>query len=305
MLEQPAQVGEAAPDVLFRVEGVADAEALGRIGDQLHEAEGVLGGTRRRVEIGFGTHDGQRQTRIDAEARCQLLDHLGMTALVHRQRPNEAIHHIVGHRLPTIHDQYLRRLAGDEAIGQFLGSSQGADEALGLLMPPLGSNRQQRCAHLAVPGNALPQQVQAPQAILPLDAAIPRRSTVMGCRHTRLPTGLGPVAALQEARQGRRLIAPLGRLQGRRIPSGSLNTNGQQGQQGGKGTATGSWQAGSDHEIPDEMQSEPASCPPPRSMAVTDSPLAALNMRGTQASRRLCDEFHISRHVPPAKPNAR
>jgi hypothetical protein len=59
--QQPAQVGEAAADVLLGVVGLADVEALGGVGDQLHDAHRVLGRERLRVERRLGEPDRERE----------------------------------------------------------------------------------------------------------------------------------------------------------------------------------------------------------------------------------------------------
>ena len=65
MPEQEVQIGDTAADIVFRVEGVADAKALGGFRNELHQALGLFVGQCRRVKSGFLGNHRQHQGRIN------------------------------------------------------------------------------------------------------------------------------------------------------------------------------------------------------------------------------------------------
>ncbi len=80
VLQQPAQIGQATPDVLLGIQSITNTKAFGSIGDQLHQAEGILWRAGGSVEIRLGSYNRESKPGIDTEARGQLLDHLGTLA---------------------------------------------------------------------------------------------------------------------------------------------------------------------------------------------------------------------------------
>ena len=74
MIEQPAQVGHATPQVVDGVPDVGDAKARGGGGDELHQPLGVLGGEGIGGKVGFGRDDGQDQLGVQAIVGGQALD---------------------------------------------------------------------------------------------------------------------------------------------------------------------------------------------------------------------------------------
>ena len=71
VVQQPAQIGHAAAQVLVRVPGVRDAEALGRRRNQLHQPLGLLVRLRLGVEVGLHLDDGEHQLRAQPVAGGQ------------------------------------------------------------------------------------------------------------------------------------------------------------------------------------------------------------------------------------------
>lgn len=68
VVEQPAQIGHAAVDVLTCVPGVGDAEAACGVGDELHQALGLFVGLGLGVEVGFDLDDGEDDVGVESMA---------------------------------------------------------------------------------------------------------------------------------------------------------------------------------------------------------------------------------------------
>ena len=160
VVEQPAQVGHAAPDVLHRIHDVGDAEALSRFRDDLHEPEGVAIGTGIGVERGFSGHHGQHQARIElvlASLGDDVVDDLGACSTSHRVAAAcgmVAERGQFGDAGRSLGRAFLDDAALDARGQHFLAHLVALGEVLGDVAAEAGRTLEERGGHVGVLGNA-------------------------------------------------------------------------------------------------------------------------------------------------------
>lgn len=225
--DEPTQVGQAAADVLFGVEGVAHAEAFGGVGDELHQAHGVARRARGGIEVGFGAHDGEREAGIDLEARRQALHQAGVGAIGARQAGDVVLDD--GVRDDGIGVGGRKRRGGVQAGRQVVveGRGQrladGGQQFLRARVPALRGQREQHMPGVAAAACAQRAEIEAGELELGFEAAM-RGGRAIQPRGDEVVAGaVRTVGAFDEADESGRFVGPgrhLGVQRGRRCDQG-------------------------------------------------------------------------------------
>ena len=228
--QQPAQVGQAAAHVLLRVHDIAHAEALGRIGNQLHQALRVPGRAGVGIEVGFGAHDGQCQPRIDVVARRQALDQARMTTAFDRQRGDEAFHHFMRHCCSAVGERtgLVRVQAVRQIVADFGHVPAVRKQGLRGHMALARGQRQQVRRTVPLPVHAAVLQQQAAEVELCFGAAVARSSAIALGRQSRQAAALCAVAFFKHAGEYRGLVRPCRRIAARTAAAGKAGHGAQQ-----------------------------------------------------------------------------
>jgi hypothetical protein len=64
-VQQVSEIASPAGNILFRVKRISNIQPHGRLGHELHEADGSRPRDGIRIKIGFGFNDGADESRVE------------------------------------------------------------------------------------------------------------------------------------------------------------------------------------------------------------------------------------------------